>query len=58
MHDIANALKDAGHEVPKSQIVQTITIKSIGEYPVRVTLHPEVVVTILLNVARIEAHAA
>ena len=58
VHDIANALKDAGHEVPKSQIVQTITIKSIGEYPVRVTLHPEVVVTILLNVARIEAHAA
>ncbi len=58
VRDIADALKEAGHDVPKSQIVQTTAIKSIGEYAVRVTLHPEVIVNVTLNVARIEAHAA
>jgi len=58
IRDIADALKEAGHDVPKSQIVQTVIIKSIGEYPVRVTLHPEVIVNVTLNVARSEAHAA
>lgn len=58
VRDIADALKETGHDVPKSQIVQTSAIKSIGEYVVRVSLHPEVIVNVTLNVARIEAHAA
>lgn len=58
VHDISVALKEAGHDVAKSQIVQTANIKSIGEYPVRVTLHPEVVANVTLTVARIESHAA
>lgn len=57
VRDITDALKEVGHDVPKSQIVQTTIIKSIGEYPVRITLHPEVIATVTLNVARIE-HAA
>lgn len=58
VRDIAEALKETGHIVPKSDIVQTITIKTIGEYPVRINLHPEVVANITLNVVRTEAEAA
>jgi large subunit ribosomal protein L9 len=56
--DIANALKDAGHDVPRSQIVQKVIIKSIGEYPVQIALHPEVIANVTLHVARVENHAA
>ena len=58
IRDIADALKDAGHDVPKSQIVLTTTIKNTGEYPARVTLHAEVIVTVTVNVARLESEAA
>ena len=57
IRDIADALKDAGHDVPRSQIVQTAIIKTIGEYPVRVMLHAEVVANVKLNIVRIEAEA-
>ncbi len=56
--DIADALKEAGHNVPKSQIIQTATIKTIGEYPVRVMLHAEVTANVKLNIIRVEAEAA
>lgn len=58
VRDIADALKEAGHIVPKSQIVQTTIIKTIGEYPVRVTLHPEVTANVKLDIVRVEAEAA
>lgn len=58
VRDIAVALEEIGHNVPRSQIVQTVIVKSIGEYPVRINLHPEVTAVITLNVARSEAHAA
>ena len=58
IRDIADALKDAGHDVPKSQIVLTTTIKNTGEYAARVTLHAEVIVTVTVNVARLESEAA
>ncbi len=58
VRDIADALKEAGHDIPKSQIVQTTAIKSIGEYAIRLTLHPEVIINVTLNVARAEANAA
>lgn len=58
IRDIADALKEAGHIVPKSQITQTSIIKTIGEYPVRIMLHAEVVANIRLDVVRVEAHAA
>jgi large subunit ribosomal protein L9 len=56
--DISDALKEAGHDIPKSQIVLTTTIKNIGEYPVRLTLHADVVANITLNIVRVESSAA
>ena len=58
VRDIADALKEAGHVVPRSQIVQTTIIKTIGEYPVRLTLHPEVIANVKLDIVRVEASAA
>ncbi len=58
IRDIADALKAAGYEVANSQIVLSTIIKNTGDYPVRVTLHAEVVSTITLTVARIESEAA
>ena len=58
VRDIAEALKEAGHEIPKSEIVLTTTIKTTGEYPVRLMLHAEVVTPITLSVNRIESEAA
>lgn len=58
VRDVAEALKDAGHDVPKSQIILTSTIKNTGEYPVRLTLHAEVTANITLAVTRIESEAA
>ena len=58
IRDIADALKEAGHEVPKSQIVLTTNIKTTGEYPARLTLHAEVIVTVTVNVVRLESEAA
>lgn len=58
VRDIAEALKEAGSDIPKSQIVLTSAIKTTGEYPVRLTLHPDVTATINLNVKRLEHEAA
>ncbi|NBO18617.1 MAG: 50S ribosomal protein L9 [Proteobacteria bacterium] len=58
IRDIAGALKEQGFDVPNSQIVLSTIIKNTGEYPVRITLHAEVVTTVTLNVARVESEAA
>src|SRR4051812_42152358 len=58
VRDIADALKEAGHDVPKSQIIMGTAIKNTGEYPVRLALHAEVVTNIIVNVTRIESEAA
>lgn len=58
VRDIAEALKEAGHDVPKSQIVMAGTIKTTGEYPVRLTLHAEVIANITVSVVRLETEAA
>ncbi len=58
VRDVAEALKEAGHDVLKSQIVMTGSIKSIGDYPVRITLHAEVVASITVHVKRLETAEA
>jgi large subunit ribosomal protein L9 len=58
IRDIADALAEAGHDIPKSQIVLTTNIKTTGEYPARLTLHAEVIVTVTVNVVRLESEAA
>jgi large subunit ribosomal protein L9 len=50
--DIVEALEKEGAKVGKSQIVLDRPIKAIGMHDVRVALHPEVSVTIKVNVAR------
>ena len=52
VRDLLDALEAEGHKVPKSAIVLNKPIKSIGIYDVKVALHPEVSVTIKVNVAR------
>ena len=50
--DLAELLEAEGHKVAKNQIVLDRPIKSIGVQEVKVQLHPEVAVTITVNVAR------
>jgi large subunit ribosomal protein L9 len=50
--DLAEALEAQGHKIAKNQIVLDRPIKAIGIQDVRIALHPEVSVTIRVNVAR------
>lgn len=52
VRDLLDALTAAGHKVSKSQVVLDKPIKAIGLYQVKVALHPEVAVTVKVNVAR------
>ncbi|EQB18399.1 MAG: ribosomal protein [Novosphingobium lindaniclasticum] len=52
VRDIVDALNEQGAEVSKQMIVLERPIKTIGVFDVRVNLHPEVSVTIKVNVAR------
>jgi large subunit ribosomal protein L9 len=55
--DIAEAIADTGHEVSRSQVLLDRPIKTLGLYPVRVALHPEVIESVTVNVARNEEEA-
>jgi large subunit ribosomal protein L9 len=50
--DLAELLEAQGHKVAKNQIVLNRPIKAIGLQEVKLALHPEVSVTIKVNVAR------
>ena len=50
--DLAEALEAQGHKIAKNQIVLDRPIKAIGVQDVKIALHPEVSVTIRVNVAR------
>lgn len=50
--DAADAATENGFTVDRKQVALTRPIKELGLHDVTVTLHPEVVVTIQLNVAR------
>jgi large subunit ribosomal protein L9 len=52
VRDLVEALEASGHKVGKSSIVLDRPIKALGVYEVRVALHPEVAVTVKVNVAR------
>jgi large subunit ribosomal protein L9 len=52
VRDLVDALVADGHKVGKSSIVLDKPIKSIGVYTVKVALHPEVSVSVKVNVAR------
>src|SRR5437764_11205627 len=50
--DIAEALEGVGAHVAKSQVVLDRPIKAIGVHDIKIALHPEVSVTVKVNVAR------
>jgi large subunit ribosomal protein L9 len=50
--DAADAATDAGLSIDRKQVALTAPIKELGLHVVSVVLHPEVDVTITLNVAR------
>lgn len=50
--DLTAILADGGFAVERSQLALNSPIKSIGLHKVPVMLHPEVTVTIIINVAR------
>lgn len=50
--DIVEALEAEGAKVSKSQVVLDRPIKAIGMHEVKIALHPEVAVTVKVNVAR------
>ena len=50
--DIAELITEGGFTVMRSQILLDRPIKSLGRHPVRVGLHPEVIASVSVNVAR------
>lgn len=50
--DLAQLLTDNGYEVSRNQIALNVPIKTVGQHKVPVQLHPELEVTITVNVAR------
>ena len=50
--DIAEAATAAGLSINRSQVVQEVPIKVLGLSQVRVSLHPEVSISVTVNVAR------
>jgi large subunit ribosomal protein L9 len=52
VRDVAEALKESGHEVERRLIDLTSAIKSLGVYEATVNLHPEVSVSVKVHVAR------
>ena len=57
VRDIADALKEKGHDINKSQIILERPIKTLGLFDVKVALHPEVHVMVKANVARSDDEA-
>lgn len=58
VRDIAEELKTAGHAVERSQIVMSGSLKSIGNYPIKINLHADVVATVNVDIKRLESEAA
>ncbi len=55
--DIANLISESGTSVARSQVLLDRPIKTLGLHQVRIQLHAEVDVTIMLNVARSQDEA-
>jgi len=55
--DIADGLTAAGFTIDRRQVILDKPIKTLGLHPVRVALHPEVIVTVTANVAKSQDEA-
>tara|TARA_B100000686_G_scaffold322609_2_gene376587 strand:+ start:352 stop:1026 length:675 start_codon:yes stop_codon:yes gene_type:complete len=56
--DVSDGVTDAGYTIDRRQVEMPGPIKSLGIHDSRVVLHPEVMVTVRINVARSEEEAA
>jgi large subunit ribosomal protein L9 len=56
--DIAEGVTKSGFTVDRRQVILDKPIKNLGLHPVRVALHPEVIVSVTANVAKSEDEAA
>ncbi len=52
IRDIAKAINEAGVELERRFVALDKPIKYLGVYPVKLSLHPEVSQTVLVNIAR------
>ena len=50
--DIATAVEEAGHNIDKRQVVMDKAIKTLGLFPVKINLHAEVQLEVIVNIAR------
>ncbi|MDA9672361.1 50S ribosomal protein L9 [Alphaproteobacteria bacterium] len=50
--DIADAVTASGQPVERRQVVMDNAIKTLGLFPIKVTLHAEVTITVTVNIAR------
>lgn len=50
--DIADAVVEQGFKVDRAQVRMDRAYKLLGLYPVKIALHPEVVVEVTINIAR------
>ena len=55
--DIAQAATDGGFTIERGQVVLDRPVKELGLHPTRIVLHPEVVATVSINVARSDEEA-
>lgn len=55
--DVADAVTAAGFTIGRQQVLMNAAIKTLGVHAVRIGLHPEVALTVSVNVARSEAEA-
>ena len=55
--DIAEAVTEAGFNIDRSQVIMDRAIKALGLSETRVRLHPEVSVSVIVNIARSLAEA-
>jgi large subunit ribosomal protein L9 len=55
--DISDAIVEKGFKTDRSQVRMDRAYKLLGLYPVKVSLHPEVVVDVTINIARSEEEA-
>ena len=55
--DIADAITEAGFTITRNQVIMDRSIKTLGLTETRIHLHPEVLVTVTVNIARSLAEA-
>jgi large subunit ribosomal protein L9 len=55
--DVADAIQSEGGKADRSQVVLDKPIKTLGLHAIKVRLHPEVTVTVTINIARSQDEA-